>query len=656
MDDGSARRIRSGDLGWLLAIGGVALTLRLAYSSEFASHPLGRLPWVDEGAYYTRAQAILNGSWLPERPFYQDPLYPYLLAALMRIVGIEVARLRVALACLGTLTPIAIYWAGRIGLGRAEGVIAGFFCAVYGPLIYTDGLLEKEGLGALVAAMALALMAWATRPGVRVWTAALGGLAWGLVGLLRANALVIAPMGTLWWLFAAGQSENRNRRRAQAGLFLIGFVAAIAPVTIINAYLSRPTELIVTTWQAGSNFYIGNSPEATGTYVAPAFVEANPTREADDFAAEASRRAGRSLSPAGVSRFWLNAGLRHWGNAPFVMFRLLAYKVGLVVHDFEIPDNQDIEFVRLVAAPRLSWGFLSFGVLLPLAALGLGAAERRPFWSFLVLSTAAGLLTTAVFFVVGRYRIPWVPGLALLAAVGVVDTIRPVARREWKGVALRVVLLAIPALLVAWRPMADPTPDRWGHAEIELALANLAVGKLEPAIDALDDARALGGGTADRVATLLAEGLVHDRLAALVMLRLSLGADVAELDRARWFRQLPETRAEGRRRLEELLQSRGDDPAIRRELGAWWLGEPDSPDAREQARAALMQACRYKDADVSASVLLALLGSDPDLLIGLTLRPGDRSLERVRLAREILSSRKRLAIAPRRERDHKGRP
>src|ERR1700733_5440935 len=113
MDVGSSRRIRSGDHGWLLAIGGVALTLRLAYASEFAGHPLGRLPWVDEGAYYTRAQAILNGSWLPERPFYQDPLYPYLLAGLMRIVGVEVARLRVALACLGTLTPLAIYWAGR---------------------------------------------------------------------------------------------------------------------------------------------------------------------------------------------------------------------------------------------------------------------------------------------------------------------------------------------------------------------------------------------------------------------------------------------------------------------------------------------------------------------------------------------------------------
>src|SRR5262249_9346541 len=152
----------------------------------------------------------------------------------------------------------------------------------------------------------------------------------------------------------------------------LGFVLAVAPATLVNALVSRPAELILTTWQGGANFYIGNGPEATGTYAAPAFVEANPAREADDFAAEAERRVGRRLGYSGVSRFWLAEGLRHWREAPLGSLRLLAYKAGLLAHDFEIPDNQDFEVVRLVAAPRLSWGFLSFGTVLPLAALALG--------------------------------------------------------------------------------------------------------------------------------------------------------------------------------------------------------------------------------------------------------------------------------------------
>src|SRR3954470_12188576 len=92
---------RAGDLPWALAILLLGLVLRLAFVREFASHPLGRLAWVDEGAYWSRAEAILGGAWLPERPFYQDPLFPYVLSGLMRLVGTEVATLRVALACLG---------------------------------------------------------------------------------------------------------------------------------------------------------------------------------------------------------------------------------------------------------------------------------------------------------------------------------------------------------------------------------------------------------------------------------------------------------------------------------------------------------------------------------------------------------------------------
>jgi hypothetical protein len=630
--------------GWPLAIVVLGLLLRLAYVSDFARHPLGRIPLVDEGAYWTRAQAIRDGDWLPERPFYQDPLYPYLLSGLIRVVGPEVSTLRVALACLGALTPLAVYWAGLHGLGRAEGVVAGLLAAAYGPLIFTDGLLEKEGIAAFGAALALGLTAWAADPTGRAWRAGASGLAWGAVALLRANALALAPLGALWWALAGSATSTPGRRRVRALFYLLGFALAVAPATVVNALVSRPTELILTTWQGGANFYIGNGPEATGTYSAPEFVEANPTREADDFAAEAKRRAGRPLSASGVSRFWLSEGLKRWRDAPAASLRLLAYKVGLLAHDFEIPDNQDFEVIRLVAAPRLSWGVLTYGVLLPLAALGLGRSERTPFWGFLVLSTAAGLATTALFFVVGRYRVPWLPGLALLAAAGVVDLARRVARGQWGPAGLRVLLLAVPAAALAWRPMLDPTPDRWGHAEIGIALADLSAASLDPAIDALDDARATGEGPASRLATLLNEGPVHDRLAALVGSRLEMSRRAGggtDLDRARWLRQLPETRAESRRLLEALLRADPDNAAARREWGAWWLGETSDPDARQRARDALTLACRPPAPDPSAAVLLALLTSDPHPLTALTDPGSDRRQQRTRLARGIVFHRLR---------------
>lgn len=634
-----ARPFSIAEIGWPLLIGVSGLILRLSVAREYAGHPIGRIPWVDEAAYWSSAREILGGKWLPDRPFYQDPLLSYLLAGLMRLLGTtEVATLRVAMACLGSLTPLAVYWAGRIGIGRAEAVVAGMATAFYGPLVFTDALLEKEGPAALVAALALGLSARAIAPGRRAGSAMAAGLAWGVLSLFRANALAIGPVVAIL-LFAGVGGGPREGRRARALAMFAGFAAALAPVTAINAIVSRPTEWIVTTWQGGANFYIGNGPEATGTYLAPAFVEANPAREAMDFAAEAERRAGRSLTPGAVSRFWLGQGMQRWKEAPGASLGLLGRKFGLLTHDFEIPDNQDAEVVRVIAAPTLDWGALGFGVLLPFAALGLTRSPRTPFWWVLTTTALVGLGSTAAFFVVGRYRIPWVPGLALLAGNGAVDLARLARGRRWKGLAWRILLVAAPVAALAWRPIADPAPDRWAHAQIGLALAYLEAGDLEPAIDALDDASALGTGPAARVAELREGSKLREPLAALIAK--SWKAERSPLQRARWLRQLPAGRRESFNLLELEQYLHPDQPGPSRELAAWWLGQANAPEARRRAASCLSAAIRSGAADPSASVLAALLTGDPKRLPADEGAADTPSTVRNRLARAFLRTHHR---------------
>ncbi len=198
-----------------------------------------------------------------------------------------------------------IFWAGRRGLGRAEGVVAGVLAAVCGPLIFTDGLLEKEGMAALGAAAALGLTAWACDPAGRAWRASVAGFAWGVVALLRANALVTRAHagGQLWWAFGGVVAEGRRRRRTRAFLYLLAGLraCAIAPATAVNALVSDPIELILTTWQGGANFYIGNGPEATGTYAAPPFVEANPSSRPTTSRPRPSAAPGRAAEALGRS-------------------------------------------------------------------------------------------------------------------------------------------------------------------------------------------------------------------------------------------------------------------------------------------------------------------------------------------------------------------
>ena len=631
------------DWAWALAIGVLALVLRLTYAWEFTRHPLGRLPWVDEIAYWLRGQEILLGAWLPSRPFYQDPLFPYWLAVVMRMTGPDTVPLRLAVAGFGALTPLAILWAGRIGLGRVEGIVAGLMAALYGPLIFTDGLLEKEGLAALVAALGLILTARGAAPARSSVWAGLSGLAWGTLVLLRANALVLAPVGAAWWACQNAGAIPPRRRLARSASFLIGLSLALAPAILINFLVSRPRELLFTTWQGGANFYIGNGPEATGTYIPLEFVEANPAREADQFRAEAERRAGRVLTPGEVSRFWFGAGRRQWRTAPAASLRLLVRKLGLLLHDFEISDSHDLEFVRLVAAPELAWGVLSFGWLAPLAALGLARWPRTPFWWFLVLSTVAGLASTAVFFVVGRYRIPWMPGLMLLGAAGLVDWVRLAARRDWRTATLRIALLATPAAVLAWRPIPDPTPNRWDHCEFKLAMAYLSEGRLDACIDALDDARALKPALAERVANLLKQGKVHDGVVELITRRSSVGGPLsagAALHRARWFRQIPEARDESRRILEAVLRADPGNAGARREWGAWWLGQTDDPQARRVAADQLAQAALGPSGDASAALLLALLTADPGPLTSPAVQAAGAGSPRLRLTQAIVAERR----------------
>src|SRR5262249_21766022 len=145
--------------------------------------------------------------------------------------------------------------------------------------------------------------------------------------------------------------------------------------------------------------------------------------------------------------------------------RLLATKLGWLIHDFEIPDNQDADFVRAVAAPRLGWALLSFGGLLALGAVGAAVPCREPFRGFVILSTCAGLGSTVLFFVVGRYRIAWAPGLALLGGVAAAEAARAIAEGRIRPIARAAILVGLPALVLAFRPLADPTPDRWAHSQ-----------------------------------------------------------------------------------------------------------------------------------------------------------------------------------------------
>jgi hypothetical protein len=330
----------------------------------------------------------------------------------------------------------------------------------------------------------------------------------------------------------------------------------------------------------------------------------------------------------------MREGLRRWREAPLASLRLLAFKVGLVLNDLEIPDSQNFDCLRRTVAPILGLSFLSFGWLAPWAALGLLASDRKPFWWLLAAATMAGLASTAAFSVIGRYRIPWTPGLALLAACGVVDLARRLAARRWREAAWRVVLVAAPMAALAWRPGVDPHPDRWEYFQFGLFTSSLQDGDVDAAIDVLDDLRAMNP-RAEPLTEIITPGPIHELFTATIARRWAaiMSASGSAVALARLARVLPETHAMAAGLLDEAERTRPDDPILWRERGGWWLARPSDAKARGLA----IEAYRRASSDPSARITLALLTSDPSLLDG----PSTARPDRIRLALAVIDGRRK---------------
>ena len=77
-------------------------------------------------------------------------------------------------------------------------------------------------------------------------------------------------------------------------LFGAGVISALGPVVVRNYYVSN--ELVLTTAQAGQNFYIGHNPDANGTYIRLPFVRPDPLYERRISRKKLKREAGKCLA------------------------------------------------------------------------------------------------------------------------------------------------------------------------------------------------------------------------------------------------------------------------------------------------------------------------------------------------------------------------
>ncbi|MGC4083967.1 MAG: hypothetical protein QM736_18125 [Vicinamibacterales bacterium] len=148
----------------------------------------------------------------------------------------------------------------------------------------------------------------------------------------------------------------------------------------------------LTTSQFGPNFYIGNNPQADGTYASLRFGRGAPEYERTDATELAEHALGRTLTPAEVSGFWTGRALDFITTHPGAWLALEARKALLLVNATEMLDTEaqesHAEYFLAAARRRL------VRPLRPSRTVGAGRARlrmARPRASGCALRDARGL-------------------------------------------------------------------------------------------------------------------------------------------------------------------------------------------------------------------------------------------------------------------------
>jgi len=437
---------------WLVLVLALAFALRFAHWLAVGQQPFFAQLIMDSWEYDRWALRIAGGDWIGNEVFFQAPLYPYVLALLYALFGHHLAAAYIFQIMAAVAGAYALYRAAGLMLSRAHGLLAAGLAAICGVFIFYDVQILKESLAVSLVSFLLWALASARATGKsRTWFAA--GLLCGLIALLRENMLLVVPFLCLLTLGRNGRKLAWLRR---SGALLAGTALILLPVAVRNGLVGGV--FLPTTFQAGTNFYIGNNPEADGTYrpivpgkQMPEFERKEPIRIAE-------KETGRRLSPSEVSRFWMRRGLDWAKRHPADFLKLQARKFLLFWSWYEWPDAVDYYYVKTVS-PVLRLPLLEYGTVFLLALAGLWLARRR--WSSLLpvlVFIPAWMAATVVFFLFSRYRLLSVPPLIILAAIPVAAGLeRLKKKRDMVAFGILVVLAAayIAPHLIPFEPRRD---------------------------------------------------------------------------------------------------------------------------------------------------------------------------------------------------------
>jgi tetratricopeptide (TPR) repeat protein len=280
------------------------------------------------------------------------------------------------------------------------------------------------------------------------------GLMIGVMAMMVATVLFLAPLviAAIYLKLEPG-SPRRSRLPklfAASALFLGGIVAGASPCAFHNYLIAH--EPVFLSAHSGLNFYIGNNEHANGYTNIPPGLRAGQEGMLTDSILWAEKAEGRKLQRVEVSQYW-SAKAKAYIHDHFAdWLRLMCVKFKNFWNAYQY---DDLSLVTMFAADGVITPGLRFGFIAALAIPGLFIAFRRyPRSRWVIAAIFLHMAALMPVFITERYRLAAVPGLLLVASIGLLEFWDSLLRRQWRLPALYLAGTAASVLFVTL-PLSD---------------------------------------------------------------------------------------------------------------------------------------------------------------------------------------------------------
>ena len=432
------------------------LCLRGQYLAEIYREPDFSFPAMDPQYNDYWARGIVTGDWTPPEgypdpqirstPHGRPPGYPYFLALVYFVFGLDYMAPRLVQMALGLVNGALMFFLGRAMFGTKTGLLAAAFMVGYWVFIHFEGEITYPVVAVFCTLIfMLALHHWLKRPSI---PRAFGvGLLLGLFGLFRPNGLLFGPVLVAWCAWVLWPRRDWRLFLISSAAFTIGAVLAIAPPLLRNYVVAD--DFVFLSSYGGVNLWAGNNPDAD--CVTPKIPDLEEIAGFEDWScfhyALIVRGLGRKLGKEDLkfseaSDYFYGKAVDFIKRHPLKVLQLTGKRALVFWGPTETTNDKVLDWVkkksptlRLLPGFPFVAGMFLVGLLLLLRKLAKGLSEdreRKAMAVAVLLFIFTYFASVMPYFVAGRYRIPVIPFLLLIGAYGVASVAGHIGQGDYR--------------------------------------------------------------------------------------------------------------------------------------------------------------------------------------------------------------------------------